>query len=64
MVVKHMNRMHIVPIGAIVGPAHLVRTNAGVDRLDSIWLVNNHVDFDTHWTVYSVRMSESRCEGI
>ena len=44
--------MHIVPVGAIVGLAHLVRQNAASVWIDSIWLVNNHVDLDTYWTVY------------
>jgi len=44
--------MHTVPVGAIVGPADLVRVNAASDRINSIWLVNNHVDLGTYWTVY------------
>jgi hypothetical protein len=44
--------MHIVPIEAIVRPAHLVGENAAVGGIDSIWLVNHHVDFDIYWTVY------------
>jgi len=52
-VVKQTDKMHIVPVGVIVGPAHLVRENhAASDRIDSVWLVNNHVDLDTYWTVY------------
>jgi hypothetical protein len=51
-VVKQIDMMHIVPVGAIVGPAHLVRENAASERIDSVWLVNNHVDLDTYWTVY------------
>jgi hypothetical protein len=51
-VVKQTNKMHIVPIGAIVGPAHLVRENAALRSMDSVWLVNNHVDLDTYRTVY------------
>jgi len=51
-VVEQTDKMHIVPVGAIVGPAHLVRENAASDRIDSVWLVNNHVDFDTYQTVY------------
>jgi len=44
-VVKQTGKIHIVPVRAIVGPAHLVREkNAASDRIDSIWLVNNHVD--------------------
>jgi hypothetical protein len=52
-VVKQTDMMHIVPVGAIVGPGHLVQeNNAASDRIDTVWLVNNHVDFDTYWTVY------------
>jgi len=51
-VVKQTDKMHIVRVGAIVGLAHLVRENAASDRIDSVWLVNNHVDLDTYWTVY------------
>jgi len=51
-VVKQTNKMHIVPVGAVVGLAHLVRENAASGGIDSVWLVNNHVDFDTYWTVY------------
>ena len=47
-VVKQMNKMHIVPVGAIVGLAHLVRENAALGSMDSVWLVNNHVDLDTY----------------
>jgi hypothetical protein len=53
-VVKQMNTMHIVTVEAIVGQAHLVRENAASGGIDSIWLINNHVDFDIHWTVYSL----------
>ena len=55
-VVKQTNKMHIVPVGAIVGPAHLVRENAALGGMDSVWLVNNHVDLDTYWTVYLFRL--------
>jgi hypothetical protein len=52
-VVKHTDMMHIVPVRAIVGPAHLVQeNNAASDGIDCVWLVKNHVDFDTSWTVY------------
>jgi hypothetical protein len=52
-VVKQTDKMHLVPVGAIVGPASVVRqTNATTDRIDGIWLVNTHVDLDTYWTVY------------
>ena len=52
-VVKQTDKMHIVPVGAIVGPTHLVwENNAASDRIESVWLVNIHVDLDTYWTVY------------
>jgi len=51
-VVKQTNKMNIIPVGAIVGPAHLVQENAALGSMDSVWLVNNHVDLDTYWTVY------------
>jgi len=51
-VVKQTDKMHIVPVGAIAGLAHLVGENTASDRIDSIWLVNNHVDVNTYWTVY------------
>jgi len=51
-VVKQTDMMHIVPVRAIVGLAHLVRENTASDRIDSVWLVNNHVDLDNYWTVY------------
>jgi len=47
-----MNKIHIVPSGVIVGPAHLVRENAASDGMDSVWLVNDDVDVDMYWTVY------------
>jgi len=52
--------MHIVAVEAIVGLAHLVRENAASDTIDSVWLVNNHVDLDTYWTVYYTYMSGLR----
>jgi hypothetical protein len=51
-VVKPTDMMHIVSVGAIVQPVHLVQDNAASDRIDSVSLVNNHMDLDTHWTVY------------
>jgi len=51
-VVKQTNKMHIVPVGAIVGPADLLRENAASGGINSVWLVNNHIDLDTYWTVY------------
>jgi hypothetical protein len=44
--------MHIVTVVAIVGPAYLGHENAASHRINSVWFVNNHVDFDTYWTVY------------
>jgi len=52
LVVKQTNIVHIVPGGAIVGPAHLVQGNAASARIDSIWLVDNLADLDTYGTVY------------
>ena len=49
---KQIDKMHTVPVGAIVGPAHDVWEDAASDRIDSIWLVNNHEDLDTYWYVY------------
>jgi hypothetical protein len=51
-VVKQTNTMHIVPVEAIVGQAHLLGENAALGGMDSVWHVNNHVDLDTYWTVY------------
>jgi hypothetical protein len=51
-VIKQTNMMHILPVGAIVGPVHLVWANAASGGMDSVWLVNNHLDLDTDWTVY------------
>jgi hypothetical protein len=51
-VVKQTKKMHIVPVGVLVGPAHCVRETAASGGIDSIWLVNNHVDLDIYWTVY------------
>ena len=50
-VVNQTNKMHIVPIWAIVGPACLVMENAAAGGIDSVRLVNNHVNSDTYWTV-------------
>jgi hypothetical protein len=62
-VVNETEMKHIVPVGAIVGPAHFVQENAASSRIDSIWLVNNHVDIDTCWTVNYVPIPESSCAG-
>jgi len=51
-VVKQTELRHIVHVGVIVGPAHLVRENPALYRIDSIWLVNTHVYLNTYWTVH------------
>jgi len=51
-VVKQTNETHIVPVGAIVGPTRLVQEIAASGGIDCVWLVNNHVDLDSYWTVY------------
>jgi hypothetical protein len=51
-VVKQTDKLHIVPVGAIIGPAQLVRENAASDRINSVWRRNDNVDLDTYWTVY------------
>jgi hypothetical protein len=52
--------LHIVPVGAIVGPAHLVQEKAAGRGIDSVWLLNNHEDLDTDWTVYYLDYSVIR----
>jgi len=47
-VVKQMSKLHIVPVGAIVGLAHLAWENAASGGMDSVWLENNHDDLDTY----------------
>jgi hypothetical protein len=59
-VVKLIPKMHIVSVGAIVGPALCVREDeeevlgSGSNRGDdtSVWLLNNQVDLNVKWTVY------------
>jgi hypothetical protein len=52
LIVKQTNKIHIVLFDTFASPAHLVREIAASGGMDSVWLVNNHVDFDTYWTVY------------
>ena len=59
--VKQPGKMHIAPVGAIVGPVHLVRENSASDRIYSIWLVNNLVDLNTYWTVHQTYTPGIRC---
>jgi len=51
-VVKQMNKMQNVPIGAVVGMMHLLWEKAASGGIDGVWLVNNTVDLDIYWTVY------------
>jgi hypothetical protein len=51
-VIKLTDVMHIFLVRAIVGPAHLLQENAASDRIDSVLLVNNHVDLDTYRSGY------------
>jgi hypothetical protein len=46
--------MHNVPIGVIVGPAHVVWVYAASGDINSVCLVNIAVDSDTYWTVYKL----------
>ena len=40
--------MHIVTVGDIVGMANWVQENVASCHVDSIWLVNNHMDLNTN----------------
>jgi hypothetical protein len=46
-VLKQTDMIHIVPVEAIVGLAHLVWENVALNGIDSVWLENNRVDLDT-----------------
>jgi len=50
-VVKQTNKMHIVPVGGIVGQVHLVYKKAASCGINSIWLVTNQVDLNSYWPV-------------
>jgi len=50
-VVKQTNKMHIDLIRAFVEQVHLVQANAASDRIYTVWLVNDHIDSDSYWTV-------------
>jgi len=63
LVVKQTDLMHMVPVGRSVGIAPLVRENAASDAINSLWLVNDHVNLDSYWTVYLVTMPDSTCAG-
>jgi len=62
-VIKQTDMIHNVHVGSIVGLADSVQENAASDKIDSVWLVNNHVDFDIYWTVCWVTMPQSSCAG-
>jgi hypothetical protein len=47
-VVKQTNKTHIVPVGAIIGPAHLLKEIAALCGIRSVRHVNNHVDLETY----------------
>jgi len=52
-VIKKTDKVHNIPVGAIVGAAHLVQdNNAALDRINNVWLVYNNLDFDISWTLY------------
>jgi len=55
--------MKILPVEGTVALAHLVRENAASDKINSIWLVNIHVDLDTYCTIYYITIPKSRCAG-
>jgi hypothetical protein len=46
-IVKQINSTHIVSSGAVFVPAHLVGENAASGGIDSVWLVNDHVELNT-----------------
>jgi len=46
--VKWIDTNYIVPVRAIVGHADLMQENVALDWMDIVWLVNNHMDSDTH----------------
>jgi hypothetical protein len=53
-VAKQLNTMHIVPVEATFRLVHLLRENSISGNIYSVWLVDNHVEFDTYWTVYQL----------
>ena len=52
---KLSDMLHIVPVGAIIGPVHSKQENGTSDRSDSIWVGNNQVDLDSYCTVYQLQ---------
>jgi len=53
-VVKQTNMLHIVPVRAMVGPAHIVTEKAAASGIDCVWLLSIHVHFDTYRTVHQL----------
>lgn len=51
-IIQQTDKLHIVPVGAIVGLLHLVWENTASDIIDRIGLVNNHIDLNTYSRVY------------
>jgi len=49
--VKQTDMMYIVPVGIIVGQVYLVQIIASSGIIDSVWLGNNHMNYDTCWIV-------------
>jgi hypothetical protein len=43
-IVKQMTKMNAVPVRAIIGLVHLLRDNAASSSINSVWLLNIHVD--------------------
>jgi hypothetical protein len=57
--------MHILPIGSIIGPAHLVQENTSVGGINSVWLVHNNVNLVTYRTFYKCYYNVLfRCETV
>lgn len=47
-IVKQTDLLYIVHVRAIVGPSHLGQQNVTSARINSVWLVYNHVNIDTY----------------
>jgi hypothetical protein len=48
-VVKQMNKMHLLPLGAIVGPAHLVPENVAFGGMNIVSLVGKDWSVIIKW---------------
>jgi len=51
-IIQQTDERHIVLHEAIVGSRKLVRWNAELDRINTVWFVNNDVDPNIYSTVY------------